>query len=295
MIKKIKNRFILYATMVISAIVIITLMFGLHRNSSEYYIQRYTSLGLLLIIAVLIGSFLLSNLAVKPIQKAWQQQLDFTADASHELRTPLSVIQSNLEIVMEDRDSTIAEQEKWLKNIENESHRMNQLVEALLTLSRADTGANPPVMEKLPLAALVNAKAEGFEALAKERKIIIRSEIPEDLIINADHGKMEQLFTILMDNAIQYMGKSGEICIRAAESKKMIRIEVQDDGNGIAPEDLPHIFQRFYRADKARNASAKGAGLGLAIAQMIVMEHKGIIRVESVVGEGTRFWIELPR
>lgn len=294
MIKIIRKRFILYATMIISVIVVITLSFGLHRNNTESFVQRYIVFGLFLIIAVLIGSVLLSNIAVKPIQQAWQQQLNFTADASHELRTPLSVIQSNLELVMEDKNATVAEQEKWLKNIENESHRMNELVEALLTLSRADTGANPPIMEDLPLAVLVRIKTEGFEALANAKGIAFRVEIPEDLILHADRGKIERLLTILIDNAVKYMGRPGEICIKAAPIKKEIRIEVRDNGVGIASKDLPYIFNRFYRADQSRDAASKGAGLGLAIAQMIAAEHKGTIKVTSEEGVGTEFVVELP-
>lgn len=293
MIKKIKKQFVLFATLVITIIIGITLAISYYRIKG-YHFHRYIVLSIILIAAVILGSILLSNFAIRPIQRAWQQQLDFTADASHELRTPLSVIQSNLEIVMEAEDSTIAEQKKWLTNIANESHRMTELVEALLVLSRADIGANPPIIEEFPLSSLINIKKEAFSPLAKLNEIEIQSDIPDDLILHADLNKMDQLFTILIDNAIKYMCHPGSILVKASYVKKGIRIDVSDNGVGIAAEDLPHIFQRFYRADKSRSNAIKGTGLGLSIAQMIVSEHNGSIHVESTPDIGTTFTIFFP-
>lgn len=293
MTKKIKRQFVLFSSLIIFIIIGITLLLSYDRAREQQF-HRYVIVGIILIIAVVLGSTLLSNLAVRPIQKTWQQQLNFTADASHELRTPLAVIQSNLEIVMESEDATIAEQKKWLDNIANESHRMAELVDALLTLSRADTGVNSIIKEELPLSSLVNISKETFSPLAILNDIDIRSDIPDDIILYADRNKMEQLFAILIDNAIKYMGRPGSILMKASYVKKGIHIEVSDTGMGIAAEDLPHIFQRFYRADKSRSTTIKGTGLGLSIAQMIVLEHKGRIQVESTPGVGTTFSILLP-
>ena len=276
MIKEIKKQFVLVAALVISIIIALTLVLSYNRISGQHF-HRYVVTGIILIIAVVIGSMLISNLAIRPIQKTWQQQLDFTADASHELRTPLAVIQSNLEIVMEAEDTTVAQQMKWLKNIESESHRMAELVDALLTLSRADTGTNQPQLEDLPLFPLINIKKEAFSPLAGIHHIDIQTDIPEDMVIHADRSKIEQLFAILIDNAIKYMGRP-----------------VIDTGMGIATEDLPYLFQRFYRADKSRSNTVKGTGLGLSIAQIIVQEHKGEIHVESTPEIGTTFTIYLP-
>ncbi len=293
MIKEIKKQFVLVAALVISIIIALTLVLSYNRISGQHF-HRYVVTGIILIIAVVIGSMLISNLAIRPIQKTWQQQLDFTADASHELRTPLAVIQSNLEIVMEAEDTTVAQQMKWLKNIESESHRMAELVDALLTLSRADTGTNQPQLEDLPLFPLINIKKEAFSPLAGIHHIDIQTDIPEDMVIHADRSKIEQLFAILIDNAIKYMGRPGTIFIKAYYEKKDICIKVIDTGMGIATEDLPYLFQRFYRADKSRSNTVKGTGLGLSIAQIIVQEHKGEIHVESTPEIGTTFTIYLP-
>ncbi len=293
MIKKVKTQFVLFAALIISIIIVITLALSYSRISGHHF-HRYVLTGIILIIVVVIGSMLLSNIAIRPIQKTWQQQLDFTADASHELRTPLAVIQSSLEIVMESEDATIAEQKKWLTNIANESQRMSELVEALLTLSRADTGSNPPVMEELPLSALVNIKKEALSPLAKAKNIELQSDISDEIILYADRSKIEQLLTILIDNAIKYMGRPGSIIIKAYSVKRGIQIDVNDTGVGIAAEDLPHIFERFYRSDKSRSNTIAGTGLGLSIAQMIVEEHKGSIHVKSIPDIGTTFSIVLP-
>ncbi len=294
MIKKVKKQFVLFAALIISIIIGITLLVSYNRISGPHF-HRYIITGVILIVAVIIGSMLISNLAIRPIQKTWQQQLDFTADASHELRTPLAVIQSNLEIVMESDDTaTIAEQRKWLENIEWESHRMNELVDALLTLSRADTGSNPPIREELPLSCLANQKIDGFFALAKSKSIQIQVEISEELVLFADRSKIEQLLTIFIDNALKYMGRPGTILLKATPTNKGVKIEIRDDGIGIAPDDLSHVFERFYRADKSRSSHIMGSGLGLSIAQMIVSEHGGTIGVESTLGIGTSFTIFLP-
>lgn len=140
MIKKIQKRFIMFTMLVISIIVIIissVFLIGEADNSRQH---RTITLCIIILVLVFLASVLLSRIAIKPIKKAWQQQLDFTADASHELRTPLAVIQSNLEIVLEDENASIAEQKKWLNNIHMETLRMNSLVEDLLMLSRADCG-----------------------------------------------------------------------------------------------------------------------------------------------------------
>lgn len=293
MIKKIKRQFVFFAALIISITIFITLALSYNRIRGDLF-HRYVFVCIILIVLVIIGSVLLSSLAIRPIQKAWQRQLDFTADASHELRTPLAVIQSNLEIVMESENTTIAEQKKWLSNIETETHRMSELVEALLTLSRADTGSNPPVIEELPLAPIIDIKKETFRPLSNVNQIEIQSDIAEDMTLFADRGKLEQLFTILIDNAVKYMGRPGTITIKALPVKKGIQIEVTDTGVGIAPKDLPYIFQRFYRSNSVQRNSVKGTGLGLSIAQMIVHEHKGSIQVKSTPNIGTTFTIILP-
>lgn len=294
MIKQIKKRFIKYNMLVISSsILILAIAITLGGNSS-ISLHRWIVTGSLAILIVYISSLIISTIAIAPIKEAWQRQLDFTADASHELRTPLAVIQANLELVMDNPEETVAEQTRWLKNSLEEALRMNKIVNDLLVLSRADTEGSSISTEHIDLSSLVNIALESFTSTADKKDITLRGSIEENIQMNGNPDRLMQLIIILVDNAMKYMTPPGSIDVQLTSSVKEITIRVSDTGDGIAEEDQEHIFDRFYRVDKARSHTDGGTGLGLSIAQWIVNSHHGKIEVNSTIGYGTEFIIRFP-
>lgn len=287
MIRKFRIWFVLFTMLVISLILgIVTIIFITNNTNAQTHHRTFVLVTLLLVL-VFVSSVLLSSIAVKPIKRAWQRQLDFTADASHELRTPLAVIKSNLEIVLDNPDDLVKNQEKWLGNIQNETNRMSKLVDDLLTLSRADSNAVTLQMTEFPLNIIVEERISAFQSLAEEHGINLESNVSPDVILYSDPDRIGQLFTILLDNSIKYMGKPGTIRIEACySSNKHVQILFSDNGVGIPDEDIRKVFTRFYRVDKARSRNHGGSGLGLAIAKWIVEAHHGRITLKSGTDKG---------
>ena len=283
---KLRRRFITFNIIIIGAITMIIATLVYLGNTSQMPIGRLISIMAIMLVLVCIGSILSSKIAMKPIQSSWKRQLDFTADASHELRTPLAVIQTNLELVMDNPDETVDSQRKWLSNIHIETVRMTKLVDDLLTLSRGDTGEKTLECAVFSLNSVAEETAALFESAAKQKGIDIQIVANDKIQFCADISRIKQLFSILVDNAVKYMDKLGYIQIVLSRKDNTVQLTVSDSGKGIAPEHLAKIFNRFYRVEKQ---AADGFGLGLSIAEWIVKEHGGSIRAESIVGEGTRF------
>jgi len=294
MIKSLRKRFIFFNILVISSIaVIIGLSMFLGSPNNEIAVYRHVATIVLVVTMVYIGSLILSKIAIRPIQAAWQKQLDFTADASHELRTPITVIQTNLDLVMDSPDETVESQMKWLKNIEAENMRMAKLVEDLLTLSRADT--DQPMLEKeiFMLDEAVSETILPFEPIASEKNIELNVVVNNQVAYHGDRKRIKQLLVILLDNALHYTD-SGTVTVDLARDEKEIIITVSDTGHGIEAEHLNKIFDRFYRVSKTKTLNQDGAGLGLSIAKWIAKEHGGQIQATSIIGVGTSFVIHLP-
>lgn len=287
MIKKMRLRFILYTMLVITVIILLIagiIFLGTNREISHH---RTALAVIIILVLVFIGSIYISGFAIKPIKKAWQQQLDFTADASHELRTPLAVIRSNLEIVLEHPEKQVKEQEKWLNNVFTETERMSKLVEELLTLSKADTGEQNRTYQGIPLSILVNDRICAYAAMAEKQNIQLVNRVPESLEIAGDPFHISRLFSILIDNAIKHMNRPGSLVVSGYQKGRHINMEFSDNGEGIAEDDLNSVFMRFYRGDKSRSRKKDGFGLGLSIAKLIVENHNGSISVSSSPGVGT--------
>lgn len=293
MIKSLRIRFILFSVLVISSIIIIVGLFVFIGSPSNIPAHRYVTTLSAAIVMVLIGSWVLSKAAIRPIQAAWQKQLDFTADASHELRTPIAVIQTNLELVMDSPDETVESQMKWLKNIEAEIHRMARLVEDLLTLSRADTGQQTTEKETFMLGEAISEAIAPLVPVGEAKGIALKITINETSAFYGDRKRLLQLAVILTDNALRYTD-SGKVTVSLRESEKALTLTVSDTGRGIAAEHLGKIFDRFYRVTNTRGMNQDGSGLGLAIAKWIVTEHGGTIRVSSTPAAGTSFTVVLP-
>ena len=291
MIKSLRKRFILFSVLVISSIILIIGLFIFVGPNNELSAPRYIITFSMAICMVFIGSWLLSKVTIRPIQGAWQKQLDFAADASHELRTPIAVIQTNLELVMDSPDETVESQMKWLENIKAENIRMAKLVEDLLTLSRADT--NHPTLEKetFMLDEAVSEALVSFEPAASKKNISLEVRINNKIAFHGDKKRIKQLVVILVDNALKYTDASGTVTLSLTRREKGSELMVADTGHGMEAEHLDKIFDRFYRVTKTRNLNQDGSGLGLSIAAWIVREHGGTIQVSSKPGVGTTFTV----
>ncbi len=217
----------------------------------------------------------------------------FTADASHDLRTPLAAIYTYAEVTLRKRRSPEEYQES-LKRILGQTERATVLVEDLLTLARADSMNVDLIRKPVELCSLLAGACKSLLPLAHAKGLELHLTLPPDPVwILADAGAFQRLLMILVDNALKNTDE-GQIEVRLIDSGAKLSLEVEDTGHGISPEDLPHVFERFYRGDKSRSSEKGGAGLGLAIAMWIVQSHDGKIGVESHLGR-TKFAIQLPR
>ena len=247
---------------------------------------------LLIISSVGIGilSFFLVKKSMVPIQTSYEQQRQFVANASHELRTPLAVLYSSLELFeaqMKQKETDYPTD--TMDDMKNEANYMNEMLSSLLMLTRSDQNQIQLTISEVDLSEVLILRTRRFAKTVQH--LSFQLDIAEDLTIEADKILIEELLYILLKNAVTYTSE-GTIYVRAYKDTSFVKIEVADTGIGIATEDLPHIFERFYRADKIRNKS--GTGLGLAIAKVIADLHGGQITVKSELGEGAAFTIELP-
>lgn len=221
---------------------------------------------------------------------------DFIANVSHELRTPISMLQGYSEAIVDDIASTDDEKKEIAQVIHDESLRMGRLVNDLLDLARMEAGHISLNLEEISVPNFIDKINRKFQGLAKEKMISLKADIDlDETIYVLDPDKIEQVLTNLIDNAIRHTSENGTVSIVVANNENGISLKVQDSGSGIPQEDLPFVFERFYKADKARTRGRAGTGLGLAIAKNIVEAHQGKIQVHSKIGEGTTFSIFLPR
>ena len=232
------------------------------------------------------------NEMLASLEDAHRTQQRFVADASHELRAPLTAVRANLELLERQGDDLPAcERRALVKAAADESARMSRLVADLLSLARADAGQRIQhgrvEFDRLLLEVYGEARL-----LAKEVKLTI--EEIDEVTLEGDRDRLKQLILILVDNAVRYTTAGGEVRLSLHKDNTTATLEVDDTGIGISAEDLPHIFGRFYRADKARARDTAGTGLGLPIAKWIVEQHGGEIAVESSLGNGATFTVSLP-
>ncbi len=227
------------------------------------------------------------------IEGAFQRQRQFTADAAHELRTPLSIMQTGLDVVLS-QERTANHYRTALENMHEEVLRLSQLTTHLLTLARADAHTRTIEQRPVDLSLLLTTVADQVAVAAEQKQIAIQRDIPPSISIEADEDRLIQLALNLLENAVKYTPTGGSITVKLAQSSGQVFFSVVDTGVGISPQQLPHIFDRFYRVDRARSREQGGFGLGLAIAQQIAHLHGGEINVTSQVGVGTQFTVTLP-
>lgn len=222
------------------------------------------------------------------LEKTFDQEKQFTSDVSHELRTPLAVIISQSDYAMEDEEYRI----KALETINREANRMNSLVSRLLTLSRSDAGRLKLDNEPVDVAQICSMVAEQQSAKAAEKSISIETDITPNVIVNGDEAMLIRVLLNLMDNAVKYGKEGGQVKLSLIKESKEAVCTLEDDGMGIAEEDLDKIWERFYRADASR--TEEGAGLGLSMVYSLVKAHGGRTEVSSRLGEGSHFKVYLP-
>jgi heavy metal sensor kinase len=228
------------------------------------------------------------------LEAAFRKISRFTADASHELRTPLAVMRTTAEVALRAPERDGAEARAALEQIMAEIERTSHLTENLLLLARADSGAAALQRHDVDLAMAVAEACAQVEVLARVQGLELTAELPERLHVAGDTHALRRLFLILLDNAVKYTPQGGRIEVTLREHGGDAVGEVRDSGIGIAQHDLPHVFDRFYRADRARSREHGGAGLGLAIARWIAESHGGAIAVVSELERGSRFEVRLP-
>ncbi len=241
------------------------------------------------LLVLFLCSYLLSGVVTRPVGAAWAQQEQFLSDASHELKTPLTVILSSAELL---NQSALPEQAVYIDNIREESRRMKLLVEDMLTLSRAQRSAGSLPEQTADLSEAAVTAALRFEPVAFEAGKRLEYDIAPSLPVRGDGAKLGQALAALLDNAVKYSDSGTDIRLTAEKQGRFAVVTVADSGPDIPADKLPHIFDRFYRADEART-DGDSFGLGLPIAKAIIDAHRGTLRCESGGGV-TRFIITLP-
>jgi len=248
--------------------------------------------GLVLVAA---GGWLLVRKSTGPVEASMETMRRFMADAAHELRTPITVLRSQAEVALQ-RERDAEGYAAALRRVESEAERLGATVEDLLTLARADAGERPVERRRVFLDDLALDAASGARALATKRGVALEVGRFEEAVVTGDPALLRQLLMIVLDNAVKFTPGGGRVRVSAAAPSGQAEVVVEDTGVGITAEQLPHVFDRFYRGDPARprGNGAEGAGLGLAIARWIAEAHGARIDVTSEPGKGTRVAIRFP-
>lgn len=253
----------------------------------------------LLLAAVFAVSLLFSRWALRPVEEAWQRQRQFVSDASHDLRTPITVILANNSILLDHESDSVESQRQWVQSTQHEALQMQELVEDLLLLAKMDESAASGSADErrfegsVDLSNLVEGELLQFESVAFDRGITLDESLQKDVTVKGDRTRLARLVSTLVDNACKYAEPSSAVSVSLTAKGRFAQLAVHNHGL-IAETDLPHLFDRFYRADKVRTGGEGGHGLGLAIAQAIAEEHGGSITAESSAEKGTTFTVKLP-
>jgi two-component system, OmpR family, heavy metal sensor histidine kinase CusS len=233
------------------------------------------------------------NAMIVRLERSFAEIRRFTADASHELRTPVAVIRAEAEVALAhlpDPDGC----RQLLGSIVEECGRLGRLTDQLLTLARQDAGHAKRLEERIDLAEVAGEVVETLRPLADVKGLRLETEMEADVNVAGDPNQVRQVFINLVDNAIKYTPSGGTVTARVVRRQALVVVTVQDTGEGIAAAHLPHIFERFYRVDKARSREMGGSGLGLSIVRSIVEAHGGTVAITSQVGQGSTFTVTLP-
>ena len=267
-------------------------------EATEELQQRYPSTfvgfisaAVVALLLVGIGGATLAQQSIKPIESAMMQMRRFMGDAAHELKTPIAVLRARTDVALQ-RERSGEEYHEILTSVSSEAERLGSLVENMLLLARADAGQWPVQKVRVFLDDILMDAASAARALGTAKNVHIEMNTLEEAAVHGDPTLLRQLFMILLDNAIKFTPDGGKVIAMAERNGRDCKVTIEDTGSGIPPSALPHVFERFFRADPAR--SRGGTGLGLSIARWIVDAHGGRIEVVSAEGKGTTVKVVLP-
>jgi signal transduction histidine kinase len=263
-------------------------------RSLDVLLALLLALGALTLGGAAIGSLFLSSRALAPARLAFTRQQTFIADAAHEIRTPLTLMRADAEVLLRGRERLDPDDADLLEDIVAETAHMAALAGNMLTLARLDAGAQTIERDVVNLAEVAAAVTRRAEALAKEKGIALALDTADPVLTLGDRALLDHAALILLDNALKYNRPGGSVTLRVFSAGNEAVLEVRDTGEGIPPEHLPHLGERFYRVDKARSREQGGAGLGLSIARGIAAAHGGTLSFASAPGEGTTATLALP-
>lgn len=233
----------------------------------------------------------LAVIAARPMEEAMEREKQFVADASHDLKTPLSVILANNSILMENPQTPVGELGRWLESTQESAKRMQGLIAQMLTLADVERQEARLSMEETDLAAIALKAELELESLAYENGVTLETDLPEQCMMEGNEDYLFRIVMSLLENALKYEPRGGTVRLSLHKSKRKTVLSVQNPGSLISPEDLPHVFDRFYRGDKSRGGPQRGFGLGLAITREMTLRLGGTISVTSSEGEGTTFTV----
>jgi heavy metal sensor kinase len=233
------------------------------------------------------------NNALARVEQSVGEMRQFSAALAHELRTPLAILRGEAELALRPAASDEERRQALSRQID-ECDRLTRLINQILMLARAEAGEIAIAADVVDVAALAASVADQIEPVAAARGIGMSCEERDGIVVKGDAGWLQRLLLILLDNAIKFTAEGGWIAIAFSRADGEVRTAVRDNGAGIRPDALPHVFERFYRADRARSRQTPGSGLGLALAKWIVDRHHGTIGVTSRPGEGSTFTVSLP-
>ncbi|MDO8610881.1 MAG: HAMP domain-containing sensor histidine kinase [bacterium] len=251
-------------------------------------------INILILVLSGIASYFLAGRTLKPIKEMIDEQNRFITDSSHELRTPLTALRSEIEVYLRDKKLNISDAKTLLKSNLEEVINLQKLSDELMQLAQYQKKNGNTHFEKISLLQLVQYSIKKIYPLAQKKEIQIVNKII-DIQVLGNVQSLEELFTILLDNAVKYSKTKTTITLLSKQKNKLLQISVKDQGIGIEKKNIQHIFDRFYRIDRSRTKEeVSGYGLGLSIAKKIVEMHKGTINVISELGKGTEFIISFP-
>lgn len=268
--------------------------------STDYITHSMLHLGLVLL-AIWVGamgyfllvSIQLSKVAAKPMEEAIGREKQFVADASHDLKTPLSVILANNSILRENPEARVGSLSRWTDSTQQAAKRMQQLIGEMLTLADVERPEAPLELTQVDIASVVMKAALELESVAYEQGVALDTELPDSLLGRSSENYLQRIAASLMENAIKYEPRGGQVLVTLTRSRRHAILEVRNRSTRISQEDLPHVFDRFYRSDKSRQSKTGGHGLGLAITKEMVTKLGGTVQAGS--GEdGTTFSVKLP-
>ena len=247
--------------------------------------------GFISLLLFLYISKRLADIAIAPVERAWEQQKQFLADASHDLKTPLTVILANNNIIQSHRDQTVESQMKWIESTSEEAGRMSDLINKMLELAKSEATKEELKLGEVNLSEVIENSILQFEVVAFEKSITIESGIQPNIIVKTHAPTFSKVLEILFDNAIKYSDENGKISVALYQSSKKVYFTINNKGEYIKPEEISHVFERFYRTNKEREVGGHGLGLSLAKKKCDMLGCK--LKVESDEDEGTTFTITL--